>query len=92
MKFIIYLFSFCVWWSTAQAYRMINQFDGIGEPKSPTTINVITEDRWFIQKLDHFNSSDTRTWRQVAIITGVHIFIRAYQYNYIKSFIIYNLH
>lgn len=76
MKLILFcLFSFCVCWSTAKTHKLINHFNGIGEPDSPTTRNALPENKWFIQKLDHFNSSDTRTWRQVEIITSVFFFV-----------------
>lgn len=28
---------------------------------------VIYEDQWLVQKLDHFNPNDKRTWKQVII-------------------------
>jgi hypothetical protein len=39
---------------------------GVGEPNTPENKNVNdVKDKWFIQKLDHFNPTDGRTWKQV---------------------------
>ncbi|XP_001947565.2 putative serine protease K12H4.7 [Acyrthosiphon pisum] len=38
---------------------------GVGRPNSVATArSLIIEDKWFKQKVDHFNPSDTRTWKQ----------------------------
>ena len=32
---------------------------------------TVIKDQWFIQKLDHFNGADSRTWKQVSPESGV---------------------
>lgn len=55
----------CVWW-TSPAYSIKKLRVGLGEPNSPVNKNIIeVEDKWFEQKLDHFNPTDGRTWKQV---------------------------
>lgn len=61
---------FCVpWlfvWMTSPANGMNDILIGLGEPNSPPSFRtLITEDEWFIQKLDHFNPTNNRTWKQV---------------------------
>ncbi|XP_001949662.1 putative serine protease K12H4.7 [Acyrthosiphon pisum] len=64
MKFILCVFLFGVLWSSP-SYSLKKIRVGLGEPNSPLTKNVIdTEDKWFLQKLDHFNPTDNRTWKQ----------------------------
>lgn len=38
---------------------------GLGEPNAAIMTNANVEDKWFEQKLDHFNPTDVRTWNQV---------------------------
>lgn len=40
---------------------------------SPTRLDRVglPPERWFVQKLDHFNDADTRTWSQVKKRFGV---------------------
>lgn len=65
MKILVCLFWCCVWWSSP-VYGLKKMLVGVGEPNTPENKNVITvEDKWFIQKLDHFNPTDSRTWKQV---------------------------
>lgn len=45
---------------------MKNILIGLGEPNEPELLKAMdAEDEWFIQKLDHFNHTDNRTWKQV---------------------------
>lgn len=68
MKFI-----FCVlWlfvWLSSPANSIKNLLIGLGEPNSPLLLKSMNfEDEWFVQKLDHFNPTDNRTWKQVGTI------------------------
>lgn len=65
MKFTLYLFLFCLWKSpSVNSLKQIHV--GLGEPNLPINTNAINlEDKWYEQKLDHFNPTDTRTWKQV---------------------------
>lgn len=65
MKFICCVFLCGILWSSpSHSLKKIRV--GLGEPNPPLTKNVIDiEDKWFIQKLDHFNPTDNRTWKQV---------------------------
>lgn len=64
--------------------RMIQGRPKGGMVRGPIKKNVFnnytSEDLWFIQKLDHFTPSDTRTWKQV-IFLFLFIF---YQFYFIK--------
>ncbi|XP_050433529.1 putative serine protease K12H4.7 [Adelges cooleyi] len=63
MRFIIYALLGCVWWDVTSGARRIKL--GLGEPNSPETRNAQpVVDYWFQQKLDHFNATDKRTWKQ----------------------------
>ncbi|XP_050439494.1 putative serine protease K12H4.7 isoform X3 [Adelges cooleyi] len=63
MRFYIYAFLCCVWWDVTFGARRIKL--GLGEPNSPETRNAQpVVDYWFQQKLDHFNPTDKRTWKQ----------------------------
>lgn len=65
MKLVIgILICYVSWYSPAYTINY-KKLIGVGEPNSPTTRNSISEDKWFVQKLDHFNYTDTRTWKQV---------------------------
>lgn len=66
MKLILLIvFTSCIWWSSS-AYGIKKIRIGLGEPNLPIDINGINvEDKWFVQKLDHFNPTDNRTWNQV---------------------------
>lgn len=55
----------CVWWFSP-VYSVKNLLVGLGEPNSPENKNTFdVEDKWFEQKLNHFNPTDGRTWKQV---------------------------
>lgn len=65
MKFIFCVFLCGVLWSSP-SYSLKKIRVGLGEPNLPLNKNVIDiEDKWFVQKLDHFNNTDNRTWKQV---------------------------
>lgn len=65
MKVILFVFWCCFLWSSP-VYSLKKILVGAGEPNTPENKNVIAvEDEWFIQKLDHFNPTDGRTWKQV---------------------------
>lgn len=65
MKLILSVFLCYVWWSSP-TYCMRNRLVGLGEPNFPENRNgVEIEDKWFTQKLNHFNPTDNRTWKQV---------------------------
>lgn len=65
MKFIFYILWHFVWMSLP-ANGIKNILLGLGEPNSPESSRIMnTEDEWFIQKLDHFNPTNNRTWKQV---------------------------
>ncbi|XP_025192131.1 putative serine protease K12H4.7 [Melanaphis sacchari] len=60
---------FCVlWpfiWLNSSANSMKNILIGLGEPNEPESLRAMeAEDEWFIQKLNHFNHTDNRTWKQ----------------------------
>lgn len=65
MRFILCVLWCCVWWnSPVTSFK--KKLIGLGEPNSPENgkeINI--EDKWFVQKLNHFDPSDNRTWKQV---------------------------
>ncbi|XP_025423599.1 putative serine protease K12H4.7 [Sipha flava] len=64
MKIIVCVFWCCVWWSSP-VYSLKKILVGVGEPNTPENKNVNdVKDKWFIQKLDHFNPTDGRTWKQ----------------------------
>lgn len=67
MKFLLFVYSTCIWWCMSLAYYDLKKVRvGLGEPNlSSNEPNV--EDEWFVQKLDHFNPTDTRTWNQVKL-------------------------
>lgn len=68
MKLILYIYLCYVWWSLP-AYGIKNRHVGLGQPNTPENINEMEfEDNWFVQKLDHFNPTDNRTWKQVQTI------------------------
>lgn len=57
---------FVMIWTIVASYRMNNKLKiGIGDPKSSDLFNELPEDKYFSQKLDHFDSTDETTWRQV---------------------------
>lgn len=60
----------CLWWgSLANESRSYKKLAGIGKPNITAVLTRrIFENKWFEQKLDHFNPIDTRTWKQVLII------------------------
>jgi len=54
-------------WANSPANSLKNILIGIGEPNEPKLLKTAdAEDEWFIQKLDHFNHTDKRTWKQVS--------------------------
>lgn len=67
MKFIWCVVWCCVWWSSP-AHSIKKILLDLGEPNPPVNSNVIDiKDEWFLQKLDHFNPINNRTWKQVTI-------------------------
>lgn len=66
MKFKVCVFV-CFVWCSSPASSIKNLRVGLGEPNAVEnkTLNEF-EDKWFVQKLDHFNPTDTRTWKQVS--------------------------
>lgn len=51
------------------SHSIKRRYIGVGEPKSSQNRNAIDfEDKWFLQKLDHFNPINNITWKQVLII------------------------
>jgi len=68
MKFIFCGLLYAVLWSSS-SHGLKKIRVGLGEPNLPLTKNVFNvEDKWFVQKLDHFNPTDNRTWKQVMYI------------------------
>ncbi|VVC45708.1 Alpha/Beta hydrolase fold,Peptidase S28 [Cinara cedri] len=63
MKLTLCLFTFLLWKSST-VNSIKQKYVGLGEPNSPTTDLINFEDKWFQQKLDHFNPTETRTWKQ----------------------------
>lgn len=67
MKFILCVFLCCIWWSSP-VYSITKIRVGLGEPNIPANRNVVdSEDKWFVQKLNHFDPTNTKTWKQVFI-------------------------
>lgn len=65
MKIILCVVLCVVWWSSP-IHSIKKRYVGIGEPNMPNNRRVIdVEDKWFLQKLDHFNPTNNRTWEQV---------------------------
>ncbi|XP_050530553.1 putative serine protease K12H4.7 [Daktulosphaira vitifoliae] len=64
MKIIFFGVLYCIGWNNA--IKSTKLLIGLGEPNSPEEISrsVPYTNRWFIQKLDHFNPTDKRTWKQ----------------------------
>ncbi|XP_060847785.1 putative serine protease K12H4.7 [Rhopalosiphum padi] len=59
--FILWLFM----WLSSPTNSMKNVLIGLGEPNEPESLKAMNaEDEWFTQKLDHFNHTDNRTWKQ----------------------------
>jgi len=67
--------TFCVFWcylwlsSSAYDNSVIKH---VGKEVQHFTLlsgqeNII-ENKWFVQDLDHFNATDTRTWKQVFVM------------------------
>ncbi|XP_026821107.1 putative serine protease K12H4.7 [Rhopalosiphum maidis] len=55
----------CLWYGSLANGSSSMKFGGIGEPNIPILVrSSIFENKWFEQKLDHFNPIDTRTWKQ----------------------------
>lgn len=52
--------------SSTALYNTNKNLIGVGKPTdSHNTLRLVFEDKWFVQKLDHFNPTDTRRWKQV---------------------------
>lgn len=65
MRFILCVLWCLVWWNSPTS-GFKKRLLGLGEPNSPEIRNAINvEDKWFVQKLNHFNPIDNRTWKQV---------------------------
>ncbi|XP_025835143.1 putative serine protease F56F10.1 [Agrilus planipennis] len=62
----IVLVFFVTIWNFSNSWRIFHRGrsvgGNIGQPPETSAPNV--PEKWFIQNLDHFNPSDTRTWRQ----------------------------
>jgi len=80
MKFIFCILWHFVWMSLP-ANGIKNILIGLGEPNSPESLRTLNiEDEWFIQKLDHFNPTNNKTWKQVPKLN-----ISTYIYGYIMK-------
>ena len=47
--------------------RPVNKHGLLAVPESTTVADVDSE-RWFIQRLDHFDPTNLKTWKQVAFL------------------------
>jgi len=67
MKFVYCaLWYYTFWIIPTYSWKPIkNVRIGLGEPNSVKTTNTTCEDKWFVQKLDHYNPTEYRTWNQV---------------------------
>ncbi|XP_025192142.1 putative serine protease K12H4.7 [Melanaphis sacchari] len=55
----------CLWWGSLANESSFMKLVGVGKPYLPiSTRSLVFENKWFEQKLDHFNPIDTRTWKQ----------------------------
>lgn len=54
----------CISW-----YSLVNCLPngsfGSGEPPNLPGTNAFIVDQWFVQKLDHFDPTNNKTWKQV---------------------------
>lgn len=58
----------CIWFGASADKGSFMKLVGVGKPNSPATARSMDiETKWFKQKVDHFNSADIRTWKQVLI-------------------------
>jgi len=58
----------CIWIGASADKGSFMKLVGIGKPNSPATArSMAIENKWFKQKVDHFNPTDKRTWKQVLI-------------------------
>jgi len=68
MNLIFYVLWCCVWWGASAHKISYMRLVGVGKPNLPASSkSLIIENKWFNQKVDHFNPTDTRTWKQVLI-------------------------
>lgn len=58
-----YFTPWCYVWCVPLVYGMqiIKTFSGVLDSSEPKAL----ENKWIVQKLDHFNIADKRTWKQV---------------------------
>ncbi|XP_022176436.1 putative serine protease K12H4.7 [Myzus persicae] len=63
---LIFCVLWCCVWSGSLAHNgSFMRLVGVGKPNlTTTTRSLIIENKWFKQKVDHFNPSDKRTWNQ----------------------------
>jgi pimeloyl-ACP methyl ester carboxylesterase len=65
MNLIFCVVWFGLWWGSSANESSSMKLGGIGKPNLPISArSLIFENKWFEQKLDHFNPIDTRTWKQ----------------------------
>lgn len=66
----------CLFWWSSPIHSMKKIFMGIDNQK-PSLYKGHTEfkDRWFLQKLDHFNPTNNKTWKQVYKLKKLKILI-----------------
>lgn len=76
MRDLVLIVFLTVFWGFASPWRVFQRgrFVGgnLGVPSGGfEESNLIVKTEWFLQRLDHFNPTDTRTWKQVFIILNV---------------------
>jgi len=58
----------CLWFGALADKYSFMKLVGVGRPNSVASgKSLVIENKWFTQKVDHFNPTDTRTWKQVLI-------------------------
>jgi len=81
MSLIFCLLWCCLWWGSSAEFSSFTSLVGLGAPTSAfirarsikMSLNQFNiEDSWIIQKLDHFNPNDKRTWKQVLINLSIY--------------------
>jgi len=66
MNLIFCVFWCCFWWVSSAHKISFIRLISEGKPHSSFASRVLNvENKWFKQKVDHFNPTDTRTWMQV---------------------------
>jgi len=66
MNSIYFVLWCCLWWVSSAHKSSFMRLVGVGRPYSPASSrSLMIENKWFEQKVDHFNPTDTRTWKQV---------------------------